>query len=225
LVDPHPEHKPSFFLEQKINDPASSHMLARLTAMIQNVSVGAARFFKSIRQYRHTVKGTLIVDGLGDPLHRAIVPHEPGGVERHGTEGVAENTAKKLAFVVPPPNVCRHTDYSIRHATSSLVGILGGDPLGSIGCLGHYISGSQGIEVRRRSRYVNKNQSNNTEGSLGILTSQTYCPFVTPALRKVLGHLDSTTTALVTNFAPNPATTRNAKKSQFALAGSASQEG
>jgi hypothetical protein len=41
-------------------------MLSWLSAVIKDVGVGAAGFFEGIRQDRHSVKGTLIVDGVAD---------------------------------------------------------------------------------------------------------------------------------------------------------------
>ncbi len=84
-------------------------MLAGLAAVIQNVGVGAAGFFKGIGQDGHTVEGTLIVDGLGDFLHRAVVLGQPRAMDGDGAEGIAEDVtegaalATKLNLPAVPP--------------------------------------------------------------------------------------------------------------------------
>jgi hypothetical protein len=55
-------------------------MLPRLSAVIQDVKVRATGFFEGIGQDRHSLEGTLVVDGLGYLRDRAEarVPSQPG---------------------------------------------------------------------------------------------------------------------------------------------------
>src|SRR6185437_11025043 len=53
--------------QHEIDDPTAAHMLAGLTAVIQNVGVGAARFFQSVGQDGQTVESTLLVNRLSQP--------------------------------------------------------------------------------------------------------------------------------------------------------------
>ena len=72
-------------------------MLARLTAMVQDVGVGAATFFKGVGKDRHSVKCFFIVDRLGEVLNGG---GEPDGVEGDGAEGVAEDVAKQSGLLL-----------------------------------------------------------------------------------------------------------------------------
>jgi hypothetical protein len=51
--------------EQQINYPASQNMDAWLAAVVQDVGVGAAGVFQGVCQDRQAIKGSVIVDGLG----------------------------------------------------------------------------------------------------------------------------------------------------------------
>jgi hypothetical protein len=66
-------------------------MLSRLSKVIQNVGVVATAFFECVSEYGHSVKGSFIVDGMGDGNDGG---GEPGGVDGGGAEGVAEDAAK-----------------------------------------------------------------------------------------------------------------------------------
>jgi hypothetical protein len=48
--------------ENQIHDPAAAHVLARLSAMVQDVGVVAAGFCQSVGEDRKAVKGAVFVD-------------------------------------------------------------------------------------------------------------------------------------------------------------------
>jgi len=48
--------------QNQIDHPTAAHMLARLAAVIQNVGIGAARFFESIREDGQAIESRLLVD-------------------------------------------------------------------------------------------------------------------------------------------------------------------
>jgi hypothetical protein len=73
-------------------------MLARLTAVSQDIDVLAAGLFESVGQDRQAVEGTVIVNGPSEFHDGAFLPPEDGGVRRGGPEGVTENIPKKVAF-------------------------------------------------------------------------------------------------------------------------------
>lgn len=67
----------SLLTQDKIDDPATPHMLPRLATVGQNVGVGATRFFESIGQDGQAVKGGGRVNRLSQFDHRAIAPRQP----------------------------------------------------------------------------------------------------------------------------------------------------
>src|SRR5262249_44975817 len=77
------------------------HMLPRLAAVVEDVGVRAAGFFKSICQDRHPAEGPLLVDGLGDPTNRAVIPGKPGRSNVNRAKRVPEKVAKELGTGLP----------------------------------------------------------------------------------------------------------------------------
>ena len=78
--------------EQQIDDPAAADMLARLTAMVQEVGVGAAGVFQGVSEDWKAVESTVLVDGFGKLRHRV---GKPGWIQRDGTkEKWAEDAAE-----------------------------------------------------------------------------------------------------------------------------------
>jgi hypothetical protein len=77
-------------------------MLGLRSAMGEDVLIFATRTFKGIAQDRHAVKGSVVVDGLGE---RNDIGLEPSRVKRDRAEGVAKDAAKqpcllaKFAFI------------------------------------------------------------------------------------------------------------------------------
>jgi hypothetical protein len=52
-------------------------MLPWLTAVVQNIDVGATSLFKGISQYRHVGEVSAVVDGLSQLRDCAFVPGKP----------------------------------------------------------------------------------------------------------------------------------------------------
>src|SRR5262245_17894641 len=73
-------------------------MNSRLTAVPENLGVGAAGVFKGIAQNRHAVEGSVVADCLSHVDDGAVVPGEPVLVEGHGAEWGANDAAKKVGL-------------------------------------------------------------------------------------------------------------------------------
>ena len=70
-------------------------MLARLPAMVQDVGVIAASVFEGIGEDGQAVEGAVVVDGLSQG---GDVRRSPGGVERDGAEGIAEDSTEQVGL-------------------------------------------------------------------------------------------------------------------------------
>ena len=68
-------------------------MLARLSAVVQDVVVVATSVLKGVGKNQHSVKGTLLVNAFRKD---ANVGREPGRIDGNGTEGVAEDVSNNL---------------------------------------------------------------------------------------------------------------------------------
>ena len=84
--------------QHPINDPASTTMDSRLTAVVQDVSFAASGVFQSIGQDRKSVECSLLVDGLSKFHVRSVIPLKDGGVQGNGPEGVAEDAAEQVGL-------------------------------------------------------------------------------------------------------------------------------
>lgn len=94
-------------------------MLAGLAAVIQDIGVGTAGFFEGVGKDGHSVEGTVIVDGLGNPLNRAVVPGQPRKINGDGAEEVAEYAAQCSRLILKFDEI-------------------GGTTVGRIHCLGSF---------------------------------------------------------------------------------------
>ncbi|HEV3440275.1 MAG TPA: hypothetical protein VG122_23175 [Gemmata sp.] len=70
-------------------------MLARLSAVVQDIFVVTLCVLKGIGQDGHSVKGFLGVDAVGE---RNDCGSEPGGVEGDGAEWVAEDVTEQCGL-------------------------------------------------------------------------------------------------------------------------------
>src|SRR5438552_1949765 len=64
----------SLLAQQRVEQPAAAHVLARLTAMAQEGDVGAAGVLERVAQYRHCGEVALVVDALRQAHDKAVVP-------------------------------------------------------------------------------------------------------------------------------------------------------
>jgi hypothetical protein len=71
-------------------------MFAWLTAVIEDVVIGASRFFEGVSQNRQQVEGALFVDRLSDSSNRIIVPGQPGGINGNRAKRIAEDIANQV---------------------------------------------------------------------------------------------------------------------------------
>jgi hypothetical protein len=62
-----------------------------MAAVVEDVGVCAAGYFKGVSEDGQTVECPLVVDGLGEFGDGAIIPGQPRRVDDCGTEGVAED--------------------------------------------------------------------------------------------------------------------------------------
>jgi hypothetical protein len=70
-----------------------------LAAVAQDVGVFATSFFQSVGKHGQAVERTLVVNGLGHPSKRPILPGQPIGGKRDGSEKErAENITKKRSL-------------------------------------------------------------------------------------------------------------------------------
>jgi hypothetical protein len=99
--------------EQQIHHPAAANVLARLTAMVQDISIVATGVFEGIAEDRHALEGTLVVDGLGQSEDDGGAP---GGIEGNCSLSI---TALDFDFVQFKQNAMRHP--TIRFLSSYLV--------------------------------------------------------------------------------------------------------
>src|SRR4051794_16460753 len=76
----------SLLPQQEVHDPAAPHMLAGLSAVAEDVRVGAAGVFEGVRENGQVLEGAVVVDVAGDGRDRAAVPAQPSRVNRDGAE-------------------------------------------------------------------------------------------------------------------------------------------
>ena len=67
--------------------------------MAEDVRICAAGIFEGIRQHRCVAEVAAVVHLPGHRHDQAIVPGQPGRIERNGTEGVAEDVTEKRALL------------------------------------------------------------------------------------------------------------------------------
>src|SRR5262245_33122415 len=72
--------------EQQVNRPAAADMLARLAAVIEEVTVLAACLFQSIGKDWQALESPLLVDALSKSAHSGS---DPGRINSQRTERVA----------------------------------------------------------------------------------------------------------------------------------------
>ena len=85
-------HRSSASPCQQVQDPAASHMQPWLPAVAEDAGVLAPGFVEGIGQNGHSVESTIVVDGLGDLDHGAVVPRQPRRINGNRTEGIAESS-------------------------------------------------------------------------------------------------------------------------------------
>src|SRR5262249_4793655 len=76
-------------------------MLTRLTAVAEDVGVGAAGLLQGVGQDGQAVAGSPVVDGLGQPGNRAVIPGQPRWFNRHRVKRVAEEVSQNLTLQDP----------------------------------------------------------------------------------------------------------------------------
>src|SRR6266545_5147937 len=76
--------------QDRVDHPAAEDMAFWLAAVSQDVDVVAPSVFEGVGENRHTVEGTLVVAGLGDLDHAAVVPCQPGRLNDRRSKGIAE---------------------------------------------------------------------------------------------------------------------------------------
>jgi hypothetical protein len=74
-----------------------------LTAVVQDVGIGAASVFQGIGKDWHVHEATVGVDALSELDNGAIVPNKPSGVEGDRVEGVPENVTGNISLT---PSLC-----------------------------------------------------------------------------------------------------------------------
>src|SRR5437773_1115428 len=84
-----------FLAQDQVHGPAAPYMLTRLAAMVQNVLLGATRFFKGvskdgemIRCKRPGWQDAVLIGGCSQSKDSWPLPCS---VQRYGAEGVAED--------------------------------------------------------------------------------------------------------------------------------------
>jgi len=70
-------------------------MLLSRATVLQDVLVVTARVFKGVREDGHSVKSTVVVDGLGEGDDGRS---EPSWVDEDRTKGIAEKVTEKVAI-------------------------------------------------------------------------------------------------------------------------------
>src|SRR5262249_21263206 len=87
-----------FLPQHQIDHPAPANMLARLSAVVQDVGIVAAGIFEGVGEDGQAVEGSVVVDrlGQGDDVRCSA-----GGVESDRAEGVAEDVSDKGTLMKP----------------------------------------------------------------------------------------------------------------------------
>src|SRR5262249_52699986 len=67
--------------QQEVEDPAFYHVFAWVTAVVEDVSVGAARLLEGIGEYGKLLESVLGGNGPSDPQHTSPVPGQPGKLD------------------------------------------------------------------------------------------------------------------------------------------------
>src|SRR5262245_60917995 len=103
-----------FLARYQVHNPAPSDMLSWVAAVGKNIAVDATCFFKGIGKDREMVESSVIVNGLGQFPDCAVLPVEPGGVERDGAKRVAEDITEEACILcVSPLKVIQHSLYVV----------------------------------------------------------------------------------------------------------------
>jgi hypothetical protein len=89
----------STLAQQEIDDPAAAHMLAGLAAVIQDVSVEAARFFQGVGQDRKTIERSLLVNALGETDGNPAGPSPDRRSDGDRMKWVAKDVAQETSLV------------------------------------------------------------------------------------------------------------------------------
>src|SRR5262249_7365436 len=74
---PFREEERSFLAQQQVHNPTAPDMWPRPAAVTEDVGVGATGLFQGVGQDRQAVEGSLVVDRLGQPGNRAVIPGQP----------------------------------------------------------------------------------------------------------------------------------------------------
>ncbi len=69
-----------------------------LAAVVEDVLVVAAGYFEGVGQDGKAVKGSVVVDALGQIDHRAVVPVEPCWVDMNGAEGISVDVTDYISL-------------------------------------------------------------------------------------------------------------------------------
>ena len=79
--------------QQEVDHPAALEVPPRLTAMVEDIRVGATNGFEGIGKHRHPVERPLVINRLGEFEHAGC---QPGWVWDHRSEGVAEDLTEQI---------------------------------------------------------------------------------------------------------------------------------
>jgi hypothetical protein len=67
----------------------------------EDVGVGAAGLYQGVGEDGQAVEGPLVVDGLGQPGNRAVIPGQPGWFNGHRAKRVAEEVSQNFTLQDP----------------------------------------------------------------------------------------------------------------------------
>jgi hypothetical protein len=83
-----PSMPSSRLAEQQIHHPATAHLLVRLTAMSEQVSIVATGLFEGVGEDRKAVESAVVVNGKGQPHDSGAVPEEPNRLPPKMTDAI-----------------------------------------------------------------------------------------------------------------------------------------
>src|SRR5262245_44929111 len=107
----HPSPRNSLLAQEEIDDRAAAGVRPRPAALGEHVGVVAASVLQRVRQDRHAVEGSLLVDRSCDPRYRAIVPGPPAWIDGTARNGSIPTISRRrsaclicspLRFPSPP---------------------------------------------------------------------------------------------------------------------------
>ncbi len=214
-------------------------MFTRLTTVIQDHLVVAPGFFESVCQDWHLVEGTVVVNRPGQLPHSTLVPVQPGRINGHGLERVADDVTEENSLIFLGSNEggfgggfrsISRTTTSIEESSTGVVGsglsssssrvvgvnvppISTGSSLGSMSGIGSSVGSTE------RSIVLIGNIKGSTGGCEGSHMGSSQLLLGCLTISEPLSHLNRPSTSRIDHQMSNSLAASTGEQSQLPVAG------